>query len=244
MLPINSDPGFGVYDSRMDRMKTVLRQTSRLTLLVCAALFAFAPSARAQLTINSGPSLGTWSIGMVDGVSLAATGGTPPYTWTVVALPPVDVGVGPLPQGLSIRTDIASYQQSFVPTPSAEIAGVALTAGSYNFTLRVTDSLGAQSTPKNVTMVISNLLLKDGFNLPDGRVNIPYSQQLHAIRKNGLNADPVSPRRGRWAASIPPAPMAVAQQFDGRALRHAAGVGLLHRPDHRSPRAARPSLET
>ena len=88
-------------------MKTVLRQTSRLTLLVCAALFAFAPSARAQLlTINSGPNLGTWSIGMVDGVSLAATGGTPPYTWTIV-----DNGSGGLlPQGLSIRTDIASYQ--------------------------------------------------------------------------------------------------------------------------------------
>ena len=169
-------------------MKTVLRQTSRVTLLVVAALFAFAPSARAQLTINSGPNLGTWSIGMVDGVSLVATGGAPPYTWTIL-----DNGSGGLlPQGLSIRTDIASYQQSQVPTPTAEIAGVALTAGSYSFRLRVTDSAAA-FVDREFTMQISNLLLKDSFSLPDDRVGIPYSQQLHAIRKNGLNADPVTP---------------------------------------------------
>src|SRR4029079_11187449 len=74
----------------------------------------------------------------------------------------------------------------------------------YNFRLRVTDATSA-FVDKDVTMRISNLLLLDSFNLPDSNVGSPYSQQLHAIRKNGLNADSVSPT---WALSsvTPPSP--------------------------------------
>src|SRR5262245_41762644 len=137
-------------------MTTHLQRLLRVFVLLILAVLGTAPSARAQLTITSGPDLGTWSIGYVDGPALVATGGTPPYTWTIV-----DNGAGGLlPQGLSIRTDIPSYQMSFNPVPTAEINGVALTAGLYSFRLRVTDSL-AQFVDKDVTMRISNLLVKN-----------------------------------------------------------------------------------
>lgn len=57
--------------------------------------------------------------------TLAANGGRPPYTWSVAS--------GSLPRGLSLRAN-------------GVIAGTPATAGTYHFTVRVTDHNGTRTT--------------------------------------------------------------------------------------------------
>ncbi len=66
--------------------------------------------------------------------NLFANGGVPPYTWSVVA--------GTLPPGLEL------------PRRENTISGTPTTAGSFTFTVRVTDDLGAFSE-KEFTITIS-----------------------------------------------------------------------------------------
>jgi hypothetical protein len=61
-------------------------------------------------------------------VSLMATGGTPPYTWSIVS------GSGGLPDGLTLAS------------ASGTITGSPTTAGTSNFTVQVTDSAGSTKT--------------------------------------------------------------------------------------------------
>jgi hypothetical protein len=65
---------------------------------------------------------GTFLVPYLQG--LTATGGTPPYVW--------DISAGALPAGLRIT--------------GAFLSGIPVQVGTFNFTLRVTDSVGAQST--------------------------------------------------------------------------------------------------
>jgi hypothetical protein len=66
--------------------------------------------------------------------NLFASGGVQPYTWTVVA--------GELPPGLEL------------PKGENTISGTPTTAGTYTFTVRVTDDLGA-FTEKTFTITVS-----------------------------------------------------------------------------------------
>jgi uncharacterized repeat protein (TIGR02543 family) len=68
-------------------------------------------------------------------VDLEAFGGTPPYRW--------EISSGSLPPGLSLNPD------------SGEIAGQALTPGSYDFAVRLTDSVG-QTFSKQLTLAVLN----------------------------------------------------------------------------------------
>lgn len=69
-------------------------------------------------------SLPNGTAGTAYSQSLAATGGTPPYTWGLVQ------GLGVLPAGLSLSS-------------GGVISGTPTTAGTYNFTVQVTDSANA-----------------------------------------------------------------------------------------------------
>ncbi len=75
--------------------------------------------------------------------ALCASGGTPPYTWTVSAgsLPP---GVCLYPQGTSSGTCPAS-----VSSAAAVTAGIPTSTGNYTFTIQVTDS---SSPPQSATI--------------------------------------------------------------------------------------------
>jgi hypothetical protein len=67
--------------------------------------------------------------------SLAATGGAPPYTWSTSA--------GTLPSGLTLGTD-------------GTVQGVPTTAGSFSFTVEVTDSYVPADTPtRTVTLSVA-----------------------------------------------------------------------------------------
>jgi alpha-tubulin suppressor-like RCC1 family protein len=84
-----------------------------------------------SLALSNAPFITTTSlpageVGTAYSQTLAAAGGIPPYTWTIAS--------GTLPDGLSL--DAAT----------GTIAGTPTTAGIYNFTIMVADTIGGAST--------------------------------------------------------------------------------------------------
>ncbi len=77
------------------------------------------------------------TVGAAYSQSVTATGGTTPYTWSVVS--------GSLPPGLAL---------SPTGTPSATLSGTPTTEGTYNFTVQVTDNVAATDT-QALSIVVS-----------------------------------------------------------------------------------------
>jgi Putative Ig domain len=106
--------------------------------------------------------------------ALAATGGSPPYIWSVVG--------GSFPAGLVLN-------------PSGIITGTPTTTGSFSFTVRVVDSVQG-SAQKNLQLTVNAppFLISTSV-LPPATVGVAYSQVLAA--SNG-----VPPYR--WSLNLPP----------------------------------------
>jgi hypothetical protein len=111
-------------------------------------------------------SLPGGTVGVAYGpAALQASGGNGTLTWTISA--------GSLPPGLAI------------PTGSSVISGTPTTQGTFNFTVRVVDSLG-QSDTHALSIVINaaapppNPPVISTTTLPNGAVAKPYSQALAA----------------------------------------------------------------
>ena len=96
-------------------------------------------SASTAYTYNPGPALlipappgGEVNVAYSD--QLTVTGGTSPFTWSV--------GTGPLPPGLTLNAS------------TGLLSGTPTTAGTYSFTVKVTDSSGLSDTePATVTII-------------------------------------------------------------------------------------------
>ncbi len=73
-----------------------------------------------QLIVTT-QSLPSATVGSPYSATLTATGGLPPYTWSIIS--------GSLPPGLSLDT-------------SGNITGTPTTPGTYNFTVQVVDPIG------------------------------------------------------------------------------------------------------
>lgn len=108
-----------------------MRTRMAVLALLCLSLVAFAQQSAQQqitLTVNPAPLVITSSVMPVGQVSvtysqkLQATGGVAPYKWALAA-------GSSLPAGLSLATD-------------GTISGTPTTAGTFNFTVTVTDSQG------------------------------------------------------------------------------------------------------
>jgi hypothetical protein len=98
-------------------------------------------------------------VGTAYSGSVTATGGTPPYAWSLES--------GTVPDGLTLNA-------------AGTLSGTPTRAGAFNFTVRVTDAATATAS-KALTVTINSPTLGVGTNsLPAGAVGAAYSASLNA----------------------------------------------------------------
>lgn len=122
------------------------------------------PASKPSITTSSLPG-GT--VGSAYSATVSATGGTPPYTWSVSS--------GSLPSGLSLNSS------------SGTITGTPSSANTFNFTIKVTDSANGTAT-QSFTITIASKppsLAITTTSLPGGTVGTPYSQTVSATGGSG-----------------------------------------------------------
>jgi uncharacterized protein (TIGR03437 family) len=102
-------------------------------------------------------------IGVSYSAQLAATGGTPPYTWAVTS--------GSLPGGLTLTASGAS---------AGLISGTPNATGTFNFSVTAKDSANNSSAAQPLSIVIAGTPSITTSSLPAGDVEVAYSQQLAA----------------------------------------------------------------
>jgi hypothetical protein len=126
--------------------------------------YSIAVDPNQPLSINA--SGGTASVGMVGGAyaqDFFVSGGAAPYTWSLAS--------GQLPPGLTLQTTAGPRDAN------NELAGTPTTAGTFAFTMRLTDYNGQQATQK-FTVTIDPPLQVASPTLPAGTVGVPYSHDL------------------------------------------------------------------
>jgi hypothetical protein len=119
-----------------------------------------------QVSITVAPALSVTTsalpgeaLGAAYSQALAATGGTPPYTWSLLS--------GSLPQGLALSS-------------AGSITGTANTAGTSSFTIEVTDSAAVTAAKQLSIVVAGGLSITTAATLPAALLNAGYSQTLTA----------------------------------------------------------------
>ncbi|HWE50080.1 MAG TPA: putative Ig domain-containing protein [Bryobacteraceae bacterium] len=120
-----------------------------------SSAFAIVVGAAAALGVSKGP-LPNGMIATPYSATLTATGGTPPYTWTVPG--------GGLPDGLTV-------------TPSGTISGTPSKTKTFSFTATVTDTSAATSSA-TVSITITATPLQLNTSLPNGIEGSDYPVQI------------------------------------------------------------------
>jgi uncharacterized repeat protein (TIGR03803 family) len=140
-LTLNSSTGLisGTPTQAGTSSFSVLVQDSN-PLTVATATASFAMTVVVPLVITS-TTLPADRVGIAYSQTLTASGGTPPYTWSLS-------GTSVLPTGLSL-------------SPQGVISGTPTTAGTTNFTLQVTDS-ASQATGGAFSITIEALITSSG----------------------------------------------------------------------------------
>ena len=110
------------------------------------------------LTITT-DSFPVGEVGVPYTVTLMASGGMPPYTWSILK-------GSSFPAGLALEMDV--------------ITGTPSQAGTYSFTLEVTDSEGLMDSRTFEILIIEGLTITTASPLPTGKVGNPYNVELSA----------------------------------------------------------------
>jgi hypothetical protein len=95
--------------------------------------------------------------GANDNVQLVASGGHPPFTWSISA--------GSLPAGLTLNSS------------TGVISGVATVSGTFSFTIRATDTTSAFGEAAFTLNIVGPLVITTS-TLPNGDVGVAYRAQL------------------------------------------------------------------
>ncbi len=126
---------------------------------------AASTTANLSITVNNPPlqitttSLPQATINVTYTGTVAAIGGTPPYTWSI--------SLGSLPPGLTLNVN------------TGLITGTPTSTGTFAFTGKVTDSTSATATA-NLSIVVNGALAITTATLPSGVVSTSYSTTLAA----------------------------------------------------------------
>jgi hypothetical protein len=122
--------------------------TAVLTIVVAAA----------PVAVTTG-SLASGQVGVAYRATLAASGGTAPYTWALAA--------GALPDGLTL-------------SPAGVISGTPTAATTAGFTVQATDTMAASATRSLTLTIAAAPLVMNTTTLPAGKVATAYSATLVA----------------------------------------------------------------
>lgn len=115
-------------------------------------------TAAAGLSITTAAALPNGSIHVAYSQTLAAAGGTPPYTWALTG--------GALPSGLTLSS-------------AGAITGAPTATGPFSFTATVTDSASGKAS-QQFTLIVAGGLTLTTTSLPDGKIDTAYNQVLAA----------------------------------------------------------------
>jgi hypothetical protein len=140
----------GSFNVQVSDSETTAQKTSlSFTLSIVPAVPALAITTTSPLTAGT--------VGLSYSLTLAASGGTAPYSWSVSS--------GSLPAGLTLSA-------------AGVLSGTPTSAGTSNFTLQATDSGSpAQTATLAATLVIGSLTVSTS-SLPAGNVGSAYTAQL------------------------------------------------------------------
>jgi large repetitive protein len=121
------------------------------------------PNQPLAINASGGTDLGG-TVGQAFAQDFFVSGGAAPYTWSVAS--------GRLPPGLTL-------QSPYGPRDAGdELAGTPATAGTYTFTMKLSDYDGQQATQQFTLTIDAPLQITS--TLPAGTVGVPYSHDLIA----------------------------------------------------------------
>ncbi|MHC4713441.1 MAG: putative Ig domain-containing protein [Planctomycetota bacterium] len=153
-----SPTSYGIFDFSVkctDSQATVDTDTQALSITVHPETLNITTTSLPDGTVNAAYSQ-----------TVSATGGATPYTWSIDS--------GSLPTGLSLNSS------------TGDISGTPTGTGTSNFTVKVTDSWDSWLPPANTdTQALSITVNAEVLNitttsLPDGTVNVSYSETVSA----------------------------------------------------------------
>jgi hypothetical protein len=139
--------------------------TDSTTPTALTATQAYSGTIEPSLAITTPSPLASGAVGVSYSQTLTASGGKPPYTWSLAPSPaPVN-----LPAGLSLNSAVG------------QISGVPTAAGNSIFSVQVTDSQGLIATKSFSLSINAALVITTSSPLPAGTVSAKYSQTLQAV---------------------------------------------------------------
>jgi len=131
----------------LNAVTTCASAVDQITYIPADQTCRIPPLAITTTTLSNGTT------GTAYNATLGATGGAPPYTWALVS--------GALPTGLNPLS------------AGGLISGTPTVVGTFNFSVRVTDSVGGTATSVLAITVVSPPLLIATTTLPDGTLTPP-----------------------------------------------------------------------